>query len=257
MAKVAEGMARVADGIAKGRQQRSELAVEIKNATRNRRSEVRSLLAGLNASRGRSSREQATEIQKATRTRHRDVLSFLAGAQASRARASREHRSEAIAMNNGRRNEVKALLTQFGRERIARRQHRLALAVAQRGKAAAFMRDLTSGVAALRDGFAKEGRDRAAAIRENLGAYALDRRNGLIAWMGVVRQKREASIPSAGVSHRPAEAPSVHPEPPVPPSTPAKTDEAAPAAHAPEQQTHRSGRRIFGGSGERHGGDSK
>ena len=55
------------------------------------------------------------------------------------------------------------------------------------------MRDLTSGVAALRDGFAKEGRDRAAAIRGRLVAYALDRREAIAAW-------REASATPAGHS---------------------------------------------------------
>jgi hypothetical protein len=44
MAKVAEGIARVADGISMGRRQRSELAAEIKAATRSRRSDVRSFL---------------------------------------------------------------------------------------------------------------------------------------------------------------------------------------------------------------------
>ena len=61
MAIVAEGMARVTDGITSGRQQRSKLAIEIKNATRNRRNEVRSLLQRLNSSRVRASREQAAE----------------------------------------------------------------------------------------------------------------------------------------------------------------------------------------------------
>ena len=42
MAKVAEGMARAAGGIATGRRRRGELAIEIKAATKSRRSEVRS-----------------------------------------------------------------------------------------------------------------------------------------------------------------------------------------------------------------------
>lgn len=260
MAKMAEDMAKMASGIAMGRSQRSELAVEIKGLTRRRRSEVRSLLDSLRASRGRASREQATEIKKATRTRHGEVLSFLAGEQASRGRASREYRREAIAVTSGRRSEVKVLLTQFGREQIARRQHRQELAAAQRDKAAAFMRDMTSGVAALRDGFAKKDRDRAAAIRERLGAYALDRRNAVAAWGGSLHEKR-AVVQSAGVSHRPAaDAAAVHAEPPAPASGPAKADEIpAAAAQSPDQQMHRSGRRIFGhgGSNERHGGDSK
>ncbi len=280
MAKVAEGIARVADGIVTGRRQRSELAVEIRNAARSRRGEVRSLLESLKASRGRASRELATEITKVTRTRHGEVVSFLAAAQASRGSASQAYRREAVVVTSGRRREIKALLTQFGRELSARRQRRLEFAAAQHDKAAAFMRDLTSGVAALRDGFAKENRDRAAAIRERLGAYALDRRNAVAAWGGSLHEKRTV-VQSAGASHHlaaaspavhaglsvppsgPAKAasPAVHAEPPVPPSGPAKADApSADAAQSPDQhQTQRSGRRLFGhgGSNERQGGDSK
>ena len=89
MAKVAEGMARVADGIATGRRQRRELGAEINVATRIRRSDVRSLLEGLKASRGR---------------------------------ASREDQKEAAAMNSRRKSEVRTLLNQFGRERVARQE---------------------------------------------------------------------------------------------------------------------------------------
>jgi hypothetical protein len=44
---------------------------------------------------------------------------------------------------------VKAFISQFGREQITRRKHRQELSVAQIEKAAAFMRDLTRGVAAI------------------------------------------------------------------------------------------------------------
>ena len=50
------------------------------------------------------------------------------------------------------------------------------------------MRDLTKNVAALLDNFAKEARDRSAAIRERLAAYALDRQEAVAIWRGGRRQ---------------------------------------------------------------------
>ncbi|MGO9773098.1 MAG: hypothetical protein ACLPSW_26835 [Roseiarcus sp.] len=173
MAKVAEGVARIAAGIVIGRRQRSELAAEIKAATRNRHSEVRSLLVSLKTSRGKASREQATEAKRAMKARHGEVHSLLQGLKASRVKAGREYRREAKAVNSMRKTEVGVLLAPFSRERVARRRRRQELATAQRHKAAAFMRDLTSGVAALRDGFAKDNRDRAAAIRDRLAANSV------------------------------------------------------------------------------------
>jgi hypothetical protein len=174
MAKVAEGIARVAGGIAIGRRQRSELAAEIKAATRSCRSDVRSFLESVNTSRGRATRDQAAEAKKVAMGRHGEVCSLLKGLKASRGKATRVYQRDAIAINSRRRGEVKALLTQFGREMVARRKHRQELSMAQLEKAAGFMRDLTSGVAALRDRFVKDDRDRAAAIHGRLAAYALD-----------------------------------------------------------------------------------
>jgi len=170
MAKVAEGMARVASGIAMGRRQRSELAVEIKGLTARRRGEVRSMLDNLRVSRGRATREQAVEAKKVVMVRHGEVCSMLKDLKASRGKAMRENQREATALNSRRRSEVKALLTRFGREMVVRRQHRQELSVAQHEKAAAFMRELTSGVAALCDGFAKESRDRAKEGRDRAAA---------------------------------------------------------------------------------------
>jgi hypothetical protein len=168
MAKVAEGIARVASGIAMGRRQRSELAVEIKGLTRRRRGEVRSMLDNLRASRGRATREQAAEAKKVAMVRHGEVCSLLKGLKAARGKAMREYQRDSIAIIGKRRGDMRTLLTRFGREMMVRRQHRLDLSVEQREKAAAFMRDLTSGVAALRDTFAKEGRDRAAYISTDI-----------------------------------------------------------------------------------------
>jgi hypothetical protein len=250
MAKVAEGIARVASGIAMGRRQRSELAVEIKGLTRRRRGEVRSMLDNLRASRGRATREQAAEAKKVAMVRHGEVCSLLKGLKAARGKAMREYQRDSIAIIGKRRGDMRTLLTRFGREMMVRRQHRLDLSVEQREKAAAFMRDLTSGVAALRDTFAKEGRDRAAYIHGHLAAYALDRCNAVAAWHG--------SYQGAGPSHRPAaDAPAVQAEPPA-------SAHASAAAHTAAAQSPdpKSGRRPFGNLGQpsskgHHGGHSK
>ena len=68
------------------------------------------------------------------------------------------------------------------------------------------MRDLTGGVAALRDRFAKDGRDRAAAIHERLAAYALDRHEAIAIWRGSPRRGQQAgarpSVRQFGSSRR-------------------------------------------------------
>jgi hypothetical protein len=70
MAKVAEGIARVADGISMGRRQRGELAAEIKAATRSRCSDVRSFLKSVNMSRSKAARDQVAEAKKVCIERH-------------------------------------------------------------------------------------------------------------------------------------------------------------------------------------------
>jgi hypothetical protein len=163
-------------------------------------------------------------------------------------------------------------LTQFDREQIARRQHRHELASAQHERAVAFMRELTGSVVALRDGFAKEdcarvaAKDaRAAAIRERLDAYAMDRRNGSHIWNGRLHAKRvvaqNAVVGQTPASNRPAAAaPAVHAKPIAPATSPTKTDEPPAATARPhEQPAHQSGHQTssLGGSSERRGGESK
>lgn len=191
MAKMAEGMAHVADEIASSRQQRSQLAMEIRNATRNRRKEIHSLLASMKMSRVRAGHEHSAQAKRTAKARHQEVHSLLRGLKMSRGKASRDYRKEAMAVINGRMSEMKTLLAQFSHMRVMTRQHRQALVMEQRNKAAAFMRNLTSSVAALLDNFDKEGRDRAAAIRERLAAYALDRREVVAIWHGGHRQHQQ------------------------------------------------------------------
>ncbi|MGO9771844.1 MAG: hypothetical protein ACLPSW_20315 [Roseiarcus sp.] len=262
MAKAWEGAARAAEGFAAGRRRRGELAMEIKATTKSRRGEVRSLLANLKGARGRASREQAAEMKKATRARRGDVRSMLEGLEASRRRAIREYHKEAKAANSARKAEVGALLTRFFNRRVARRRDRQKLATTLRKKAAAFMRDLTGGVAALRDGFAKEGRDRAAGIRGRLLAYSLERRKANAMWRETPSRARGAGAEPREAGARPAaaETVAVSPEPPAAPMSAAETREtiAAPSS----DPAVRSGRQVpaplgHRGSAGHHGRGSK
>jgi hypothetical protein len=69
-------------------------------------------------------------------------------------------------------------------------------------KAATRTRDLTSGVAALRDGFAKESRDRAIAIRGRPVAYALDRRKAIAVWREKLSRERSVDSESGEAARR-------------------------------------------------------
>ena len=197
MAKLAEGIARVADGISMGRRQRGELAAEIKATTRSRRSDVRSFLESVNTSRSRASRDQATEAEEGDPSAPQRSSLVAAGFQDVARQSAPRGSKEAAAINSRRQSEVKALLTQFGREQVARHKHR-------QDTAAAFMRDLTSGVAALLDSFDKGNRNRASALRKRFGAYALDRGEAIAIWRGSSRRGQQAGAQTSEASHRPA-----------------------------------------------------
>ena len=265
MAKAAEGMARASGAIAAGGGRGGVLAMAVKAAAKSRRGEVRSMLASFRGARGRASWEQAAEMRKATRARHGEVGSTLAGLKQSRRRASREYLKQVDAATRERKAQVSALLTRFFHERVARRCHRRGLATALRHKAAAFMRDLTGGVATLRDGFAKQGRDRAAAIHGRLLAYALDRREATAVWREGLKRASGALAERGEAGQRPAAAPRAADRPPsqpvpTPPSSPrasyqvaatASANSAARSARAP------SGPRGAQGSATHHGKGSK
>lgn len=251
MAKAAEGMARASGAIAAGGGRGVGMAMKVKAAAKSRRGEVRSMLASFTGARGRASREQAADMRKATRARHGEVGSTLASLRQLRRRASREYRKEAGAATRERKAEVSALLTRFFLERVARRRHRRGLATALRHKAAAFMRDLTSGVATLRDGFAKQNCDRAATICGRLLAYALDRREAMAVWREGLKHAGGAFAERGEAGQRPA---------PAPPSSPRASYEVAATKSA--NSAVRSARPTSGplgaqGSAARHGKGSK
>lgn len=112
------------------------------------------------------------------------------------------------------------------------------------------MRDLTSGVDAFRDKLAKDGRDRAAEIRNNLSAYAQDRAEGTAIWTGTAQKSRsvkERPTPAATAMAQRSES---HAAPP---------EEASPAA-APTHSANvaKSGRHANRSSGQgRRGGQSE
>ena len=198
MASLAEGMARVVREVAAGRLVRSKLRADIKVATSDRRSDVESFLKNANSARGSATRAQAEKGREAVIALHTEITSFLLGVRtsrreagsrqaaeakrqtqalrsetrstldghkASRTRAARVSHKEAVETKSRRHSEIKAKLDQFAGELDVLQRQRRENEAEQHKQAAAFRKDLTNGVDALRDKFAQEGRDRAAEVR--------------------------------------------------------------------------------------------
>jgi hypothetical protein len=201
MANMADGFRRMTTGIAASRHLRDELRAGIEAATSHRRREVRASLKALRMLRASASAEQDVEARAAVLRRQSDMRESLRRAKAARIKTGRERRREADAANGARNIEIAGLLTQFGCERVARRRRRSEAAARQRRQASKFMCDLTSGVAALRDRFAREGRDRADAIRSALAAHASDRIAAGAIWKGSSRAWADSAAQSGG-GHR-------------------------------------------------------
>ncbi len=253
MAKVAEGMARVASEIAASRRERSKLATEIKVTTQHRRSDVGSFLKGVEAARGTMSRKQAEDGRSLVKARHAGVFSLLvslqrargaaasaraaegkrmtaelrsvtrsklSGLETTRLRETRDAHKEAVATTKVRQVEVKAMLDGFARDDVARSRRREELAEEQREKSAAFKKELTNSVDAFRDKLAKEGRDRAVEIRDSLASSADDRRQGTAIWTGGFSKKqpvqeRSAQAPRGATAGPAHDAPRVSEPAPV------------------------------------------
>ena len=212
MARVAEGMARVANDIVAGRLARSKLATEIKATTRHRQDDVHSFLKDAKAGRSAAASAQAAEGKRMTAALHGEVGSMLSGFKTTRRLATRDHRKDAAATAKARQTEVSAMKHGFAREAVARAQQRKENAEAQREQSALFMKELTGSVDVFRDFLAKTGRDRAAAIRENFAAYANDRHEGTAIWTETLRKDRPVKEPQAAqTSHT---APTAHPDKP-------------------------------------------
>ena len=131
-----------------------------------------------------------TDRIKAARDRHATTGALLKDLKTSRMRAGHAHRTAAAAARKSRHTEVRALLGRFRRHREAWRRNYLT-------EAASFMRDLTAGVAALRDAFGAAQRSRASARREVVQALwkRLDERG---------RDRHEASAVWRGSRAKPA-----------------------------------------------------
>lgn len=134
----------------------------------------------------RQRRKMRAQIHVENRIRHGDICSLLEDFKISRGRVSRENRREAAVINGRRKSEVQKLLNRFRRELVCRHENRREMVAAQQSRAAAFMRDLTSAVASLRDNFAKDACERAAILHQSLAASALDRREAFAIWRGGV-----------------------------------------------------------------------
>ncbi len=195
---------------------------------------------GIAASR-RERMQAGAERQREAGSRHRAVGGRLHGIKTSREKMGREQRKDAAAGRRRRATESEVLLRQFHRSREAQHRHQLELAAAERVGAAAFMRDLTGRVAALRDNFgagqrarAKSRHDSAQALHERLALYRQDRHDAGAAWRGM--PARQMPPPDPFVAHRPVAEP--HParaEPPHP--EPAGSEPAAFAAPPAESAT--------------------
>ena len=299
MAKVAEGMGRVANEIAANRKQRKDFVAEVKIATGRRHSDVDSFLQSTRSARSKATREQAehrrttanarhadvfstllgiktlrtnaatvqaAEGRKMTRELHDGVRSMLRGQKAFRMRSARTNHKEAVETNSRRQGEVKVMLDQFAREGVARRKSHDEFAEALHKRAAAFMSELTNGVAAFRDKLASDGRERAAEIRDELSAYARDRREGTALWRGKFQKSRSAKEQPREAEHtaivKSAPAPAAHSGAPAPT---AHTEPAAPAsalvnthgADKAKSGQFGSGRHPAGQPQRRHRGNTK
>ncbi len=156
MAIIAEGLGRVASGIAMDRQNRAELAKQIRHATASRRMEMRTLLEHMRGARAKSAPEMAANLRKATMRRRAEVRSMMNGLRQSRERETREYHD----------------------------------------KAKAFMRDLTNGVAGMIAKFAKEDHERAAMLHEKFVAYGHDRMEATAIWQGKPMRRQGGGHPS-------------------------------------------------------------
>ncbi len=161
MASMTQDFGRIAGGIAASRRMRAEATVA-------RRQEVGS--------------------------RHRAVGHDLRELTKTRKTMSRDQRRGATAVLRKRKTEVETLLRQFHRNHEK-------LAVAARASAVAFMRDLTSRVATLRDTFnasqkarAKACHDLAGTLQVQLAGYRRDRHDAGGAWRTPARR---ASMPAS------------------------------------------------------------
>ena len=124
--------------------------------------------------------------------RGREVEASLEAMAKARNLVAREQQKDAAAARRHRHREVATLFRQFGRVRAVRWRQSVEAAAAEQAQAAAFMRDLTARVAALRDGFAMSQEARSAARRarahevtEQLAGYARDRHGADLAWRGM------------------------------------------------------------------------
>ncbi len=245
MAIMAEGMARVASGIATDRKHRSELAMEIKAITRSRCTDVHSFLKSLKVSRNKASRERMADASKMMRARHNEVHVWLKGLKTDRGKSASEHQKEAQALNKTRQSDVKALLKQFAKEGVASQKH-------FRESAATFIKGLSTGVAALLDGFDKLDSDRATALREQFAGYAADRHEAMAVWHGSHEGHQRASHDSAAM---PADG---HAKAPVAAGRPGEPHFAAEPTDANNQPSRRPFVNLsHGGTKGPHKGESK
>ncbi len=164
--------------------------------------DLRRIAGGIAASR-QMRMEAATERQREVHNRHRAVGHQMHEVKTMRRKMSREQRKDASAGRLRRAHDVEAMLRQMHRDRDE-------LAAAARMQAAAFMRDLSLRVVALRDIFnashmarAKLRQDLAKELHARLAGYRQDRHEAYAAWRGMsARQGSPHAPPSTHGRHR-------------------------------------------------------
>jgi hypothetical protein len=119
----------------------------------------------------------AVGVKAEVKRRQCDVRGLLTSLRTARRRAGVEYSRQAGAVLGQRRSAVKTLLTQLERDRHE-------TATAQREDATAFTRDLTSDVAAFLRQLDTANADRAFDVECMLRAFACDRHQVELAWIG-------------------------------------------------------------------------
>lgn len=157
--------------------------------------DMRRIAGGIAASR-QMRMEAAAERHREAGGRHRAVGNQLHEIKTMRRNMSREQRKDAVAGRMSRLSDVEEMLRQF-------HQNREGNAAAARAQAAAFMRDLSLRVVALRDVFnashmarVKLRRDLAKALHDQLAGYRQDRHDADAAWRGMPARQASSHAPA-------------------------------------------------------------
>lgn len=196
MPSMTEELSRIAMGIAAARRQRADEGRERREAARQRHDAVAADVQQMMFARHAMAGAQRIGLMAEQQVRHHEVAATLHGLSAARTAMASQQDKQLAAVRRARRSELNRLAVGFRRERRDAQRDFGKLTLAARGRRADFMNELTSEVAALRDGFAAAQQERSGARRmmvrdceTMLAAYAQDRLNAGAAWRGAPAQR--------------------------------------------------------------------